>query len=399
MTMALSIRILQQAVDRTVQENGGYWRPASAAFNLYEELLALDEATYPAVLENGQLAPVDPEEVQRHLVKLFVAATCIATQYSVDLLDSFRDLGLDSDLEDESFWEKNEPNLRLAVLSVKRRVAQVARVVTLYDFEDVSVDSPDMPKISRTVPLLLVDVLKGFDSAAEFRAGIYANLSGPRSPRRYVSPFDPGTAPVLRKIAPIRDATFCPFAKRSRLWGAPDFDPSMSFDENMHRSVNSLRVFIRVAQREPLDGFVYGFPVDPDAHTLEELQGITARFIFFLTRTCNRQSKEQLQEDIRTDPKWRFRIYGEECFVNVFSPIYSSTHSRFTYAVRDMMFIMLQPETSFHSLIKKQDFQTQRDRIRAAFESRLQGYILDDSEANRFVLPIRHSDEPVSWYR
>ncbi len=396
--MSLSIRVLQQAVDRTVQENGGYWRPASAAFNLYEELLALDEATYPALLETGELAPVDPDEVRRHLVKLFVAATCIATQYSVDLLDAFRDCDFDTDLENSAFWEDKDTNLRLAVLSVKRRVAQVARVVTLYDFEDVSADAPDLPKISSTVPRLLVDVLKGFDSAAQFRAGIYANLSGPRSPRRYVSPFDPGTAPVLEKVIPIREATFCPFAKKSRLWGAPDYDPLISFEENLHRSIPSLRVFIRVAQREPLDGYVYGFPVNPSTHSIEEVKDKTARLIYFLSRTCNRKSEQIVREEISNDQKWRFSVYGEECFVNVFSPIYSATHSRFTYTVRDMMFIMLQPETSFHILIKKQDFQTQRDRIRASFESRLQGYSLDDSEAHRFVLPIDENDGPIRWY-
>lgn len=396
--MSLSIRVLQQAVDRTVQENGGYWRPASAAFNLYEELLALDEATYPAMLETGELAPVDPDEVRRHLIKLFVAATCISTQYSVDLLDAFRDSGFDTDLENSAFWQLKNTNLRLAVLSVKRRVAQVARVVTLYDFEDVSADAPNLPKISRAVPHLLVDVLKGFDSAAQFRAGIYANLSGPRSPRRYISPFDPGTAPVLEKIAPIRDSTFCPFAKKSRLWGAPDYDPSTSFEENMHRSIPSLRIFIRVAQREPLDGYVYGFPVDPPTHSLEEVKDKTARLVYFLSRTCNRQPERIVRDEILSNEHWRFTIYGEECFVNVFSPIYSATHSRFTYTVRDMMFIMLQPETSFHTLIKKQDFQTQRDRIRAAFESRLQGYSLEDPEADRFVLPINENDGPVRWY-
>ena len=180
--------------------------------------------------------------------------------------------------------------------------------------------------------------------------------------------------------------------------GAPDYDLSLSFDENMHRSTHSLRVFIRVARREPLDGYVYGFPIDPSTHSIDEVKSKTAGLIFFLSRTCNRKTEEIVREEIRSDSSWRFSVYGEECFVNVFSPIYSSTHSRFTYTVRDMMFIMLQPETSFHALIKKQDFQTQRDRIRTAFDSRLQGYVLDDAEAHRFILPLDETDGPVRWY-
>jgi hypothetical protein len=148
-----------------VQKNGGYWRPASAAFNLYEELLALDEATFSVVLDDGSLAPVDSDEVGRHLVKLFVAAICIATQYSVNLASALRQMELKSDLADESYWSNSREDIRRIVLTVKRNVAQVARVVTLYDFEDSSVDTPGLPRIAEAVPSLIVSILAGFESA------------------------------------------------------------------------------------------------------------------------------------------------------------------------------------------------------------------------------------------
>ena len=397
--MALPIRSMQKAVDRVVQQNGGYWRPASAAFNLYEELLALDEATFAVLLPGGQLAPVDADEVQRRLVRAFVAAICIATQYSVHLSDAFRDLDLASDLEDESYWKEPREDLRALVLRVKRRVAQVARVVTLYDFEDVTVDSPDLPRVAEAVPRLLVEIVHGFAGPADFRTVFYQNVHGPRSARRYASPFDPGTAPVLDKIRPIQNETFCPFAKRARLWGAPTFDKRLTLEENLRESLTSLRIFIRVARREVLDGYVYGFPIDQHTHSIDEVRSITAQFVFFLLRACEDQSEEAVRSEIDGDPlKWRFKIFGEECFVNVFSPAYESTHSRFTYSSTDMMFIMLQPETSFHTHIPTAEFQTRRDAIRQKFDDEYQGYTLDDAEAHRFVLPLDHSDGPVRWY-
>jgi hypothetical protein len=238
--MSLPIRNMQKAIDRMVQQNGGYWRPASAAFNLYEELLALDEATFAVVLDSGEQAPVDIDEIQRHLVKIFVATICIATQYSVHLSDAFRSLQFNADLADESYWETDaEIDLQRVVLTVKRRVAQVARVVTLYDFEDVTVDSPELPRIAEAVPRLLIETLRGFVCSADFRKAFNENLHARRSPRRFASPFDPGTAPVLEKIRPIQNETVCPFAKRARLWGAPTYDPALTFEENLQRSVAS----------------------------------------------------------------------------------------------------------------------------------------------------------------
>jgi len=342
---------------------------------------------------------MDVDEVQRRLIRAFVATTCIATQYSVQLSDAFRDLDLPSDLEAGRYWADEPGDLRRLVLQVKRRVAQVARVVTLYDFEDVSADAPDLPRIANAVPLLLVEIIGGFESAAAFRRCFYENVHGPRSPRRYVSPFDPGTAPVLEKVRPIQNETFCPFAKRARLWGAPSFDARLTLEENLHNALPSLRVFIRVARREVLDGYVIGIPIDRATHSLDEVARITAEVVYFLQHACEGRSRDEIQQAIRQDELgWRFRIFEEECFVNVFSPIYQSTHSRFTYSTIDMMFIMLQPETSFHHHIPKVEFQSRRDAIRQKFDDEYQGYVLDDAEAHRFVLPLDHSDPPVRWY-
>jgi uncharacterized protein YpbB len=65
-----------------------------------------------------------------------------------------------------------------------------------------------------------------------------------------------------------------------------------------------------------------------------------------------------------------------------------------------MMFIMLQPETSFHAHIPKDEYQKTRDQIREKFEEKWQAYELDDMEAHRFVLPLVESEdsEPVRWY-
>ena len=87
--MSLSVRILQQAVDRTVQENGGSGDRRLLPLIYTKSCWPLMKPRTPVLLQTGQLAPVDTEEVRRHFVKLFVAATCIATQYSVDKFNAF----------------------------------------------------------------------------------------------------------------------------------------------------------------------------------------------------------------------------------------------------------------------------------------------------------------------
>jgi YqcI/YcgG family len=204
------------------------------------------------------------------------------------------------------------------------------------------------------------------------------------------------TPDQLKNFRTIQNATHCPFARAAKIWGAPPYRDSLTLDENLGTSLPLLIAFTCAAKSQTLDGFLFTFPVSIFGNDMASLCITVKRFIEFLMLNDPACPRSLHQEQV-TETNWRFHFNAEDFFVNVFAPFYEPGHSRHTYSVKDTIFIMLQPEASFHRRIPKHLYQNKRDEIRNGFKNAIppQPYTLDDLEVHRFILPEHHDSPPV----
>ncbi|MFJ8779770.1 YqcI/YcgG family protein [Streptomyces sp. NPDC102476] len=367
----------------------GYWRPTSAAFYLYEHVVELDES-----------ADMDLSELAEHLMEVFVTSICIADQYSVTLNHAYSDADLDSDLDKlaESLRGSGGISVGDAIKEVKKRTSEVARIITFYELDRLPESSVSLPSLNDAIPRLHAAIVRAFVAIqVSFEEIFKSKLASATDAKRFERYFDPGTAPCLDLFQKVKEGSECPFAARSRVWGAPSYVSTESIRENLSSSLPFLTSFTRVARREHLDGFLYAFPVGVFSSDISGLAPLTKTFISFLMSNDPAEPRTFSRDDI-TRPGWNFTFDGEDFFVNVFSPCYGHEHSRYTHGARDSIFILLQPNSSFHSKIPRDQSENKRQQIRQAFHNVYQGYEHQALEAHRFVLPLVHSDPPVAWY-
>ncbi|MFJ4486062.1 YqcI/YcgG family protein [Streptomyces longwoodensis] len=382
----------QTAVRRMVQDIAkGYWRPTCAAFYLYEHVVDLDE--HPDKERRSA-------ELAEHLVEVFVTSICIADQYSVSLNHAFKDADLNGDLYKlaKSLGENGDLNLAGAVKEVKSHTSRIARIITYYELDRLPQISHPLPSLHSSIPLLHAAIVRAFNSLpVSFEETFEKKLASATDSQRFERHFDPGTAPCLELFKKVKENSYCPFAPRSRLWGAPDYIPTESIRENLSSSIPFLTSFTRVAEREHLDGFLYAFPVGVFSSGVESLAPLTKTVLSFLTAN-DPSGPRVFSRDEVTRPDWHFKFDGEDFFVNVFSPCYGHKHSRYTHGVRNWIFVLLQPNSSFHFRIPREQSDARRGQIRERFSDVYQGYEHQTLEAHRFVLPLSHSDDPIAWY-
>ncbi|MFF8233491.1 YqcI/YcgG family protein [Streptomyces caelestis] len=200
----------------------------------------------------------------------------------------------------------------------------------------------------------------------------------------------------VQAMQPVVEGTACPFAAKARLRSAPDFDPARSLAQNVADSVPLLVDFSARAEGEGLDGFVYRFPAERVGSTVEDL----GRLLRVLLQTLARhdpQEPRELDKDTVLAPGWRFSFAGLDYFVPVFAPVYGKHHSRHTYGLTEDVFVLMQPNSSFHTRLGARRDLVLRN-IRSRFAEAGQSYPVHGVEAHKFVLPPAVDDEPVPWY-
>lgn len=391
---AFSVSDIQKSVRAMVVNRGdGYWRPTSAAFYLYERLIELDEAATDGITLQ------DAKNIER-LLEIYVTSVCIAEQYSVTLNTAYRDAGYKADMSAFIDSLRGEGDCSAAELlnGIRRNTALIARIITFYELDRLPVDALEMPTLREAIPRLHASIIKVFACAdISFRNAFRKKVTSAIDSRRFERHFDPGTAQCLELFKRVQENTACPFASPSRLWGAPTYDATQSVGENLRASLSLLSSFTRVAQREVLDGFVWAFPVQVFGSDIQALCRLIKTFIAFLMVNDPVGVRTITREEILL-PDWHFSFAGEDYFVNVLSPHYGNDHTRYTHGVRDWVFVVLQPDTSFHVRIPKERSEETRENIRERFDNVYQGYEHQALEAHRFILPSLHTDPPVAWY-
>ncbi|WP_344460940.1 YqcI/YcgG family protein [Kitasatospora kazusensis] len=389
---ALSISEAQTAVRNMVDNYGGYWHPTSAAFYLYEHVTELDVPPDPSETQSDNIA--------KHLIEIFVTSICLAGQYSVDLNRAYKDAKYRIELGALADDLRTRRNVDLSELirEIKNQTAEVCRTITFYELDRLPLDALELPSLQEGIPRLHATIVEAFTVMNKsFRSAFREKLRKAADSHRFARHFDPGTASCIDLFRKIQQSSACPFAENSRLWGAPSYESTQSIRENLRSSLPILASFTRVAQKEVLDGFLYAFPVGTFGDDIPSLCKLVKTFVAFLMAN-DPVGPRTLSRDQILSPEWHFSFDGEDYFVNVFSPCYANDHTRYTHGVRDWIFLILQPDSSFHYRIPPERFDATRRLIREKFDNIYQEYEHQKLEAHRFILPAAHSDPPIAWY-
>ncbi|WP_329251640.1 YqcI/YcgG family protein [Streptomyces sp. NBC_01478] len=197
-------------------------------------------------------------------------------------------------------------------------------------------------------------------------------------------------------MAPIVAGTLCPFAVKARMRGAPAYDEGRSLRANLEASVPAFTCFTEDTRTEELDAFVYRFPRSAVGDDINRLARLVRTLVEVLLVHDPVDPRVPARRDILA-ARWRLSFAGVDYFAPVFSPVYGKEHSRYTYGVSDSVFVLMQPNSSFHTRLGSRATKI-RGNIRSRFEEAGQPYPSTELEAHKFVLPLNPEDNPVNWY-
>ncbi|GAB1694996.1 YqcI/YcgG family protein [Krasilnikovia sp. M28-CT-15] len=345
------------------------------------------------------VAAADAQSRRDALTEIIAIAFCLANHHGCVLQHALTDASRSVDLSD-AVAPATGPDPTADLLDrVQRAARTVTRTVAYYHSDMSPGTEPGITGLHTALPELILAACAGFDSADDLVSRLTTRLHAARRPVGDVTvEFDPSCADPVRLIRLVQDQTYCPFAQKSILWGAPTYDRALSFEQNMDAAVPWIRRFVRVLDGDVLDGFVFAFPTDVFGESIEDLGRLFRSFIDYLIRTLTSAAPAGLDVATVTDPNWYLVLAGEECFVSVFAPCYPHDHSRYTHGVQGWMLFMLQPEKAILRQLSMTDYRPRAAAIRERFREAFQEYELADREINRFLLPLRAGDPPVRWY-
>ncbi len=387
----LPIAQLQAAVNRLSMRSSGAIDPLRAAFHLHHEHAGLE-----AGIDSGDLASAGTA-----LTNLYITSAWIADGYGVILRKAYQEVGqsvLVNEISAERLRLVADRSLAGELREVRRGLVKVMQNIGLYETGYGADEPATLPPLKVVVPefhvsLLGIGAKLGLNLFASLAAAVRHGPMASVSDRRY----SPLYADSARKFGPVIHRTYCPFASSAVLWGASEYDPTVSVAENVLRSIGPLVKFSRAARRETLDGFVYAFPAERFGRTVAQLAALL-RVVIGTLMEHDPCDPRLLDRDDVVHSKWRFSFNGDDYFVPVFAPVYGQGHSRYTYEVSDTIFILLQPDSSFHARLQG-DSTRVRNQIRQRFREGLQSYdTSNDIEAHRFLLPTEAGSPAPAWY-
>ena len=196
----------------------------------------------------------------------------------------------------------------------------------------------------------------------------------------------------------LQKTTKCPFAKRAKVIAAPDWDASISFEENVALHASAIRAFAPRIDPERLDGFVAKVGTESGVPPFGEVRRQFGRYLFALADT-DESCWRAMGSDFLT-PEWQFTHSGVRFFLNVFAAFYRQPHSKFA-GVHDGFFVFFQPERSFDFCggPPLDVFKYEIRRRFAAVNMPYNGDQIDQRlEALLYMFPVEPYGEAVRWW-
>ncbi|KAL5490885.1 hypothetical protein EMCRGX_G016081 [Ephydatia muelleri] len=186
--------------------------------------------------------------------------------------------------------------------------------------------------------------------------------------------------------------THCTFAKKAVLWGARDYDTSLTVEQNVERSIPALIKFLAIGEELHLDGFVFELPGEEFGQDVHKFgQGV--RRILRCLSDYDPAGYHCMNKSYLDKIGWAFEFNEIPIFVTTFAPCYPSNHSRFAFETKNA-FVLLQPMYSFviHDIGKDTAYTnwdnptTVRDKIRVAYKENGRPYYI----RNVVIYPTAH---------
>jgi len=392
-----SVRLLQEQVDQSIRQVGGYWRPLSALARLLEEAAELAEL----------LAVTEPanQEIGSELADLFVISTCLANQYCAFLDDEYIALGF-SKYPDGIYAKAVITDTPLSVfLALISKSGQIARILNHYEGDKTKKATEKHKSIARAIAefqITLFQLSKALQIPIVPKIGEVLNKSLSRDKARFRISHDPVTEPSLEKFAPVIEQTHCPFAPSTKLWGSFEWDHSKSLKANIENSVPTLVRFCKCSEPEGLDVFLFEAHGEEYGATLTDVARTTIQVLTVLSDS-DPSGNKCMDADI-LDKDWQFSFNSQRFFVSVFAPCYSTNHPRYSHSSKST-FIMFQPEFSFdrHGIHGGNlNLDKTKERIRKAFAANNSAYdvelVKQRQEAFLYVMPLNVGDPPIRWW-
>lgn len=225
---------------------------------------------------------------------------------------------------------------------------------------------------------------------------------------KFALSYDPENSATLEHFDVIKRASQCIFAKQSVLWGAADYDPSLSLEENVLKCVPQLIRFLVVGAILHLDGFVFKLPGEEFGQNIHDFARGVYRVLKCLS-SADPSGMRCMEQNIDRK-EWHFVFNGEMIFVTTFAPCYPSSSSRYAHGA-EHGFVLLQPMYSFshHDIGEDtpttnwENPKTFRDKIRVAFKANGRPYHIRDTvfypTAHDIVKPLHEGEDIIEWWK
>lgn len=406
----MNVTQIQTEVQRAILSVGGYFGPLTAVARLLEELGEFAGALRRRGIDsNVEVEGVDGD-LALELADIFIISTCIANQYCSDLKSSYQKLGLSVELSAHNLPKQAAASSCVALgavvfLQLVEGCSTLARIISHHEGEKLPKPGELHPTIEETVATIHAGVvaLAGVFEV-DLSEAVLCTLEkmGRRDRGRFPRKYDPTTTAVIERFENIKHGTQCIFAKKAKVWGAPEWDVDSTVRDNIGRVIPSLLRFLRVCRPENLDGFVIEVP---SLRVKDGVDGVAIAVRTVLSELVRQDPTEPSCLQDVSCPDWQFTFSGERLFAISFAPSYPSTSARHAFGLPGV-YVFLQPEHSFDHWMAElppEGKQRMKERIRTAFELAGRGYrgsiIEHGTEAERYVKPLEAVDAPVHWWR
>lgn len=395
----LSFGQLQEKIDQTVRELGGYWTPLSAFARVSEELGEISEIVLTF--------PLDTPALTAELADLYIITTCLANQYCVKLSDEYKTLGYNPNQpKSQTIDHTAIDTVEKIVPSLAGQIGKLARILNYYEGQKKKKTTDETKSLREEIAKLHLIIFAVADFLkVDIKSVIEANLihSQKRDVNRFDLSRDPITEESLEHFQAVIDSTLCPFAPDAKIWGAKAWDKALNFEENITSNLSWLERFAKVCDPEQLDGFVIEVKLDENNHSdlisLGKLLNQTLRVI----STNDPAGQNCMDEEIET-PTWRFSFGGVTFFISTFSDLYGPDNSRHS-PHPGSFFVFFQPEKSFdHHHIHRDNPKRDniKQNIRQSFKDHHRGYdvalVEQKIEAYKYLKPLHLSELPIKWW-
>lgn len=202
----------------------------------------------------------------------------------------------------------------------------------------------------------------------------------------------------------ISESTHCPFADKSRLEFAPDWDEALPLEDNIEEAAKRLKTFTEECEKLELDGFVLEVVGDEYTKDLKAFSSFLRNTLTILQQKDSNTSYP-MNKDI-SDNNWQFSFNGINLFIITFAPFYSKDNPRYSHT-SNSAFLLFQPDSSFNSHIvnpadhpkTKKLKQNIRDGFSAENKAYDQNIVDSPVEAIKYIKPLNVGDSPVVWWK